>query len=58
MSLGRYAGSYEPGSSGRHVLEQAHALNEKAVQLAPNLAEAHLDLAHSFDGGFSTSLMA
>jgi TolB-like protein/Tfp pilus assembly protein PilF len=50
-SLGHYAGSYESASNARHVMEQAHALNEKAVQLAPNLAEAHLDLAESFDRG-------
>jgi TolB-like protein/tetratricopeptide (TPR) repeat protein len=51
MSLGRYAGSYESASNARHVMEEAHALSEKAVQLAPNLAEAHLDLAESYDRG-------
>jgi len=49
MSLGAYAGSYESASNARHVAEQAHALIEKAVQLAPDLAEAHLALARSFD---------
>jgi len=49
ISLGRYAGSYESASNARHATEQAHALTEKAVQLAPDLAEAHLALASSFD---------
>jgi TolB-like protein len=49
MSLGAYAGSYESASNARHVAEKAHALIEKAVQLAPDLAEAHLALARSFD---------
>ena len=48
-SLSRYAGSYESASNARRVAEQAHALIEKAVQLAPDLAEAHLELASSFD---------
>jgi serine/threonine-protein kinase len=51
ISLGAYGGSYEPASNARNVVEQAHALCEKAVQLAPELAEAHLALALSFDGG-------
>jgi serine/threonine-protein kinase len=49
LSLSHYAGSYEPAASARHVVEQAHALCEKAVQLAPELAEAHRALAWSFD---------
>jgi TolB-like protein len=49
LSLGHYSGSYESGANSYHVAEQAHALIEKAVQLAPDLAEAHLALAWSFD---------
>jgi TolB-like protein len=48
-SLGGFAGSYESAANARHVAEQAHALAEKAVRLAPNLAEAHMALAFSFD---------
>jgi TolB-like protein/Tfp pilus assembly protein PilF len=50
-ALGHYAGSYEPASNARNVIEQAHGFAEKAVQLAPGLAEAHLALALSYDGG-------
>jgi TolB-like protein len=50
-ALGHYARSYEPASNARNVIEQAHGLAEKAVQLAPGLAEAHLALAESYDGG-------
>jgi serine/threonine-protein kinase len=49
MSLSHYSGSYELAGNSRHVAEQAHALVEKAVQLAPDLAEAHLALGWSFD---------
>ena len=50
-ALGHYAGTYEPASNAHNVMEQAHGLAEKAVQLAPALAEAHLALASSYDGG-------
>jgi TolB-like protein len=49
LSLSHYSGSYESGSNSRQVAEQAHALIEKAVQLAPDLAEAHRALGWSFD---------
>jgi TolB-like protein len=49
LSLGHYSGSYESASNSHHVAEQAHALIEKAVQLAPDLAEAHRALGWSFD---------
>jgi serine/threonine-protein kinase len=49
LSLSHYSGSYESASNSHHVAEQAHALTEKAVQLAPDLAEAHRALGWSFD---------
>ena len=48
-SLSRFAGSYEPAATARKVAEQALAIAEKAVQLAPDLAEAHLALAEIYD---------
>jgi TolB-like protein/Flp pilus assembly protein TadD len=50
-ALGHYAGSYEPAATARSVIEQAHSIALKAVQLAPDLAEAHLALASSYDDG-------
>jgi TolB-like protein/Tfp pilus assembly protein PilF len=50
-ALGHYAGSYEPAATARTVIEKAHTIAEKAVQLAPDLAEAHLALASSYDDG-------
>jgi TolB-like protein/Flp pilus assembly protein TadD len=50
-ALGHYAGSYEPAATARSVVEKAHTFAEKAVQLAPDLAEAHLALASSYDDG-------
>src|SRR3984957_1754721 len=49
LSLSHFSGSYESAANSRHVAEQAHALIEKAVQLAPDLAEAHRALGWSFD---------
>jgi serine/threonine-protein kinase len=50
-ALGQYGGSYEPAATARSVVEKAHTFAEKAVQLAPDLAEAHLALASSYDEG-------
>jgi TolB-like protein/Tfp pilus assembly protein PilF len=50
-ALGGYAGSYEPAATARTLVEKSHTIAEKAVQLAPDLAEAHLALASSYDGG-------
>jgi TolB-like protein/Tfp pilus assembly protein PilF len=50
-ALGHYAGSYEPAATARSVVEKAHTFAEKAVQLAPDLAEAHLAVASSYDEG-------
>jgi TolB-like protein/tetratricopeptide (TPR) repeat protein len=49
LSLSHFSGSYESAANSRHVAEQAHALIEKAVRLAPDLAEAHRALGWSFD---------
>jgi TolB-like protein/tetratricopeptide (TPR) repeat protein len=49
LSLSHYSGSYESGANSYHVAEQAHVLIEKAVQLAPDLADAHRALGWSFD---------
>lgn len=49
-SLSRFAGSYEAAATARKVAEQALAIAEKAVQLAPDLAEAHLVLADIYYG--------
>ena len=46
-----FAGSYEPAATARKVHEQALAIAEKAVQLAPDLAEAHLVFADIYDAG-------
>jgi TolB-like protein/Flp pilus assembly protein TadD len=51
VSLSRFSGSYEPAATARKVVEQALAIAEKAVQLAPDLAEAHLVLAEIYDAG-------
>jgi len=50
-SLSFFAGSYEPAATARKVHEQALAIAEKAVQLAPDLAEAHLVFADIYDAG-------
>jgi TolB-like protein/Tfp pilus assembly protein PilF len=50
-ALGHYAGSYEPAATARSLVEKAHTFAQKAVQLAPDLAEAHLALASSYDDG-------
>lgn len=50
-ALGGYAGSYEPAATARTLVEKSHTIAEKAVQLAPDLAEAHLALASSYDDG-------
>jgi TolB-like protein/Tfp pilus assembly protein PilF len=51
IALGHYAGSYEPAATARSVVEKSHTFAEKAVQLAPELAEAHLAVASSYDEG-------
>jgi serine/threonine-protein kinase len=50
-ALGAFAGSYEPAATARQVVEQARALAEKAVQLAPDLGDTHLALASVYDDG-------
>jgi len=50
-ALGHYSGSYEPAATARKGQEQARELAEKAVALAPDLAEAHVVLAAQLDAG-------
>jgi TolB-like protein/lipoprotein NlpI len=50
-ALGIYGGSYSPAATARQVQQQARDLAQKAVALAPDLAEAHLELATQLDEG-------
>lgn len=49
LSLANFAGSYEAAATARKVAEQARAIAERAVQLAPDLADAHRALAGIYD---------
>jgi len=51
LALASFAGSYEPADRTRLVVEQALEIARKAVQLAPDLVDAHLAVARILADG-------